>query len=304
MQVKILGSAAGGGFPQWNCACPNCRDVRRGRFAGKPRLQTQVAFSGDSETWFLLGASPDLRLQIESSPELHPQSGTRSSPIQGVILASADLDHVLGLLLLRELQPLQVWANVGVMHILRHQNTMFGMLNRTPDQVHWKPIIPGEQFPVISLNHRDSGIHCEVVGVSSLLPAYAGRVLSDGAVLGIVLTTRSGKKLGFFPQLATLTEGLKNIFATLDCLLLDGTFWSDDELICMQGSAQSARDMGHIPVGGEDGTLQQLSALTRPRKMFVHINNTNPMLNEAGPEYKKVRDAGWELAEDGCQLTL
>jgi len=199
---------------------------------------------------------------------------------------------------------LQVWANAGVMHALRQQNTMFGMLNRAPGQVQWKPIIPGERFPVISLNHRDSGIHCEAVGVSSVLPAYAGRALSDGAVLGFVLTTRSGKKLGFFPQLATLTEGLKDIFAALDCLLIDGTFWSDDELIRLQGSGQCASDMGHIPVGGQNGTLHQLAGLTRPRKVFIHINNTNPMLNEAGPEYKKVRDAGWELAEDGCQLTL
>lgn len=305
MQVKILGSAAGGGFPQWNCACPNCHAVRGGQFCGKARSQTQVAVSADGESWFLLGASPDLRSQIESSPELHPKAGTRSSPIHGVVLASADLDHVLGLLLLRELQPLQVWADCGVIHILRNQNSMFGMLNRVSDQVLWKTICVEEPFTLTHLNHRDSGIRCEDVAVSCSLPAYAGGAMhSVGAVVGTVLITRSGKKLGFFPQLPKLTPELKALFASLECLLLDGTFWSDDELIRLQGSGQRALEMGHVPVGGEDGTLQQLAGLRTPRKMYIHINNTNPMLNEDGAEYRAVRDAGWELAEDGCQFTL
>jgi pyrroloquinoline quinone biosynthesis protein B len=122
--------------------------------------------------------------------------------------------------------------------------------------------------------------------------------------MGLVVTAPSGATLGFFPQLPELTEELKSLFAQLDCLLLDGTFWSDDELIQLQGPGQSAREMGHIPVGGEDGTLQRLSNISTPRKMYIHINNTNPMLNEAGPEYKAVRDAGWELTEDGCNFTL
>src|SRR5882724_1668002 len=140
MQVKILGSAAGGGFPQWNCACPNCHAVRGGQFRGKARSQTQVAISSDGKSWFLLGASPDLRSQIESSSELHPSYGMRSSPIRGVVLASADLDHVLGLLLLRELQPFQVCAAESVIKILRDENSMFRMLNRVGDQVQWQTV--------------------------------------------------------------------------------------------------------------------------------------------------------------------
>src|SRR5580700_10178882 len=128
MRVKILGSAAGGAFPQWNCACSNCRSVRDGTFHGKPRSQTQIAITGDGRSWFLLGASPDLRAQIESTPELHPRDGVRQSPIAGVVLASADLDHVLGLLLLRELQPLQVYATTSVRRILREDNSMLGMV--------------------------------------------------------------------------------------------------------------------------------------------------------------------------------
>src|SRR5712672_2923568 len=146
MQVKILGSAAGGAFPQWNCSCPNSDAVRGGQFRGKARSQTQVAVSNDGESWFLLGASPDLRSQIEGSPELHPRLGTRNSPISGVVLASADLDHVLGLLLLRELQPFRVHAAESVIKILRNENSMFRMLNRVPDQVDWQTIQPGQSF--------------------------------------------------------------------------------------------------------------------------------------------------------------
>ncbi len=312
MQVKILGSAAGGGFPQWNCACPNCHGVRAGQFTGKPRSQTQIAVSGDGLSWFLLGASPDLRLQIESSRELHPRSGARSSPIGGVVLASADLDHVLGLLLLRELQPFHVWAAASVIETLRGGNSMFGMLNRVEDQVRWKAIRAGDEFQLKTIHASDSQIRCRTIPLSSRYPAYsAGQnpastqtYAESEAVLGVILTSPSGKTLGFFPQLPKLTPDLKTLLASLDCLLLDGTFWSDDELIRIQGSGQCAREIGHVPVGGEDGTLRQLAGLTRPRKMYIHMNNTNPMLNEAGAEYKTVRDSGWELAEDGCQVTL
>ena len=138
MRVKILGSAAGGAFPQWNCACANCRSMRAGTFRGKPRSQTQIAITEDGRSWFFLGASPDLRAQIESTPELHPRDGARQSPIAGVVLASADLDHVLGLLLLRELQPLQVYATASVRRVLREDNSMFRMLHRiAPSRSAW-----------------------------------------------------------------------------------------------------------------------------------------------------------------------
>jgi len=304
MQVKILGSAAGGAFPQWNCDCPNCHAVRGGQFRGKARSQTQVAVRPDDGPWFLLGASPDLRSQIESAPELHPGMRSRSSPISGVVLASADLDHVLGLLLLRELQPLRVHAAGSVIKILRDENSMFRMLNRVPGMVKWQTIRAGEPFTLQSLTGNGGAIRCTAVAVSSHSPAYATQQELEEAVLGLVLTSSSGATLGFFPQLAQLTPELKGLFATLNYLLLDGTFWSDDELIRLQGFGQRAREMGHVPVGGEGGTLQQLAGLSTPRKMYIHINNTNPMLNEAGAEYRAVCDAGWELAEDGCHFTL
>src|ERR1700739_4453836 len=146
MKVKILGSAAGGAFPQWNCACANCAAARAGTFHGKPRMQTQVAISQDGRSWFLLGASPDLRAQIETTPELHPREGLRQSPISGVVLANAELDHVLGSLLLRELQPLRIHATASVSRILREHNSMFGMLQRVPNQTVWADFDPGKEF--------------------------------------------------------------------------------------------------------------------------------------------------------------
>ncbi|HVN18780.1 MAG TPA: pyrroloquinoline quinone biosynthesis protein PqqB [Dongiaceae bacterium] len=305
MRLKILGSAAGGGFPQWNCACANCSAVRSGRFAGKARLQTQLAVSSNDNSWFLLGASPDLRQQIESNPELHPSGGIRSSPVAGVVLASADLDHVLGVLLLRELQPFGIWATSQVTDVLRTENSVFRMLNRVENQVRWNTIRAGESFALTDVYGRESGISCRAYALSSRLPAYArSTTQSEDAVIGLVLESANGKTVGFFPQLPALTPELQTIFSSLDCLLLDGTFWSNDELIELQGSGQTAREMGHIPVSGEDGTLRALSGLTKPRKIYIHINNTNPMLNEQSEQYRTVRNMGWELAEDGCQLTL
>src|SRR5271166_3049940 len=166
MQVKILGSAAGGGFPQWNCACPNCRSLRAGTFPGKPRTQTQVAISSDSEHWFLLGASPDLRAQIEATPQLHPKAAknsTRHSPISGAVLLNADIDHVLGLLLLRELQPLRVHATKSVRRILTKDNSMFAMLQRVPAQVSWNEFMPGALFSLLAPSGEDSGMRCRPI---------------------------------------------------------------------------------------------------------------------------------------------
>src|SRR5208282_4833931 len=160
MRVKILGSAAGGAFPQWNCACANCRAVRAGTFQGKPRTQTQVAITEDGLSWFLLGASPDLRSQIEGTPELHPRRGLRHSPIGGIALANADLDHVLGLLLLRELHPLRIHSTASVRRILRQDNSMFGMLHRIPEQAIWTDFESGKEFSPCNAQGVDSGLRC------------------------------------------------------------------------------------------------------------------------------------------------
>jgi pyrroloquinoline quinone biosynthesis protein B len=309
MRVKILGSAAGGGFPQWNCACRNCRAVRAGNFPGKARSQAQVAVSHDGESWFLLGASPDLRSQIESFPELHPREGLRQSSVAGVLLASADLDHVLGLLLMRELQPLRVYGTASVLRILRQHNSMFGMLNRVANQVEWNEIAVGQEFCAHTISRAEPGLKCRSISLGTRYPAYAhtanGLNLDPSeALLGLLIESQSGAKLAYMPAVPEITDALLNELQSTDLLFFDGTFWSDDELIQVQGKGETARQMGHTPVSSAEGTLQKLAGLRRPRKIFLHINNTNPMLDESGPEFKAVREAGWEIAEDGWHFEL
>jgi pyrroloquinoline quinone biosynthesis protein B len=311
MQVKILGSAAGGGFPQWNCACPNCRSLRAGTFRGKARTQAQLAISPDSESWFLLGASPDLRAQIESAPALHPHprnNSTRHSPISGAILLNADIDHILGLLLMRELQPLHIFASNSVRQIV-DDNAMFGMLRRVEGQLSWSSISLTEWFSLFEPTDAKSTLRCCALSLGTHFPAYvpSKRVFQldpKESSLGLIVETPSKKRLAFLPAVPKITDELLLELDRVDVLLFDGTFWSDDELIRIQGSGQTAQQMGHVPVSSPSGSLGQLAHLTRPRKIYIHINNSNPMLNEDSPEYRQVRDAGWEIAEDGWQFEL
>ena len=314
MKVKILGSAAGGGFPQWNCACANCRAVRAGAFRGKARTQTQVAVSQDGRSWFLLGASPDLRMQIETTPELQArESGSsnnvRDSPIAGAVLANADVDHTLGLLLLRELQPLRIHATPSVRRILREDNSMFGMLERVSNQASWADFSPGESFPLTTPSGDDSGLRCRALSLGTHYPAYVSaqrqsKLDVGEASLGLLIESASAKRLAYMPAVPEIDIALLKEFDTANVLLFDGTFWSDDELIRVQGSGQTALQMGHVPVSSTEGSLRRLAGVRCPRRIYLHINNTNPMLNEVGPEYRAVREAGWEIAEDGWQFEL
>jgi pyrroloquinoline quinone biosynthesis protein B len=312
MQVKILGSAAGGGFPQWNCACQNCRSLRAGTFPGKPRTQTQIAISADSRSWFLLGTSPDLRSQIESTAELHPQAvdeTIRHSPICGTVLLNADIDHVLGLLLLRELQPLNAYATLSVRRVLTEDNSMFAMLQRVGHQLRWNEITSGEAFSPFTPAGDDSGLRCRALSLGRHYPAYVSTRREAGltgheASLGLIVESPSGKRLAFMPAVPQIDDLLLKEIDSADVLLFDGTFWSGDELIRIQGSGQTAQAMGHVPVSSPAGSLGRLAYIKCPRKIYIHINNTNPMLNEDSPQCRQVRDAGWEIAEDGWQFEV
>src|SRR5580700_295002 len=313
MRIRILGSAAGGGFPQWNCGCGNCVAVRTHtraeKFSGKARTQAQLALSADGSTWFLAGASPDLTLQIENSPDLHPRAlpdTPRDSPIAGVVLGSCDLDHVAGLLLLRELQPLRVYAAPSILRILREENSMFGMLNRVEPQVVWTPLQAGAPFPLLPGDGQDSGLRCEVCYLSGRYPKYvrSANLAHDEATAALFFESSVGKRVAYVPAIGSLSDALLAKVDQADLLLFDGTFWSDDELIRVQGSGETAREMGHVPVSGPDGSLGKLAGLHRPRKVFIHINNTNPMLDESGPQFREVRGAGWEIAEDKSSFDL
>jgi pyrroloquinoline quinone biosynthesis protein B len=309
MRIKILGSAAGGGFPQWNCNCRHCESLRAGIFRGKSRTQTQVAISNDDRSWFLLNASPDLRLQIEATPALHPRNPGRDSPIAGVLLTSGDVDQIAGLLSLRELQPFRIYCTPSIRRILQEDNSVFGMLNRAPEQVSWTEITSDGSFDLFTGTSGDSGIGCTVFSLESRYPAYVSReraasLKSEDALLGLTVRSSSGARLAYMPAVPAVDDSLLQRLEAADLLLFDGTFWSDDELIQVQGSGSTAREMGHIPVSGTEGSLRRLAGLRRPRKIFVHVNNTNPMLDESGREYREVRAAGWEIAEDGWSLDL
>jgi pyrroloquinoline quinone biosynthesis protein B len=314
MRIRILGSAAGGGFPQWNCGCGNClavrENVRENKSSFKARTQSQLALSADGSAWFLAGASPDLAFQIERCPELHPRA-LRDSPVAGVVLGSSDLDHVAGLLLLRELQPLRVYAAPSILRILREQNSMFGMLNRIEPQVVWTPVTANAPFALSSADGKDSGLLCEVHYLSGRYPRYVktemGTLAREEATAALFFESRSGsasgKRVAYIPAVGSLSDGLLEKIKHADLLLFDGTFWSDDELRRVQGSGETAHQMGHIPVEESLCLMKDICSKVG-RKMFIHLNNTNPILNEASPEHRAVREAGWEVAEDNWQLEL
>jgi len=268
-----------------------------------------VAVSHDDRTWYLLNASPDLRTQIEATPALLPRNAGRDSPIQGVLLTSGDIDQVAGLLSLRELQPFRIYCTPSIRRVLQEDNSMFAMLNRVPNQVSWTEISSDGSFSLLTVAGRDSGIRCAAFSLGSRYPAYVSReraasLKSEEALLGLMVTSSAGKRFAYMPAVPAVDDSLLQHLEEADLLLFDGTFWSDDELIQVQGSGSTAREMGHIPVSGGEGSLCKLAGLQHPRKVFVHVNNTNPMLDESGPEYREVRAAGWEVAEDGWHFDL
>ena len=313
MRVKVLGSAAGGGFPQWNCACQNCRRLRAGTLRGKPRTQSQIAVELAPDRWCLLNASPDLRSQIEATPELHARATTdkssRISPIAALILTSGDLDNTLGLLLLREFQPLQIYATPSIQEITTEENTFFRMLRRVRPQAVWNDLLPGKVL-LLEGDSKDSAIRVEPIALPGGYPEYvdaerAAELPAEEAVVALQIEAVSGgRKLIYCPALPEIGDELLSRFAACDLLLLDGTFWSDDELIRVIGGHRTAQRMGHIPIAGREGSLERLRSIAHPNKVYIHINNTNPILDEDSVEFAQLTAAGWNVACDGMSFTL
>jgi pyrroloquinoline quinone biosynthesis protein B len=284
VRVRVLGSAAGGGFPQWNCHCGTCEAARAGARA-QPRTQSSLAIRGDDGPWFLVNASPDLRQQLET---LDPRrvDGVRAPPIAGVLLTDAEIDHTAGLLLLRESgTPVRVFGDAAVERALRP--TLLRMLERFCG-VDWQRLEPGDTRPL-----KGSSLVVE--------PFIAG----DDEASGFVFSDRAtGSVVTYVPGLASLEGGVVARFAASDVVLVDGTFWRDDELPRLGVSDRSARDMGHVALSDPGGTLAVLAGLERPRKVLVHINNTNPILLEGSAEREEVVRAGVEVAYDGLEVNL
>jgi pyrroloquinoline quinone biosynthesis protein B len=299
---RLLGTAAGGGFPQWNCACTTCASARTEPEKVSSRLQLQAAVWNSPDAIFLLNASPDLRFQIEANPELRPcpTRGTRNTPIQGIVLTSADLDQVLGLLLLREFQPLTLYATALVRRVLK-ANSFFRMLERVPNQLAWVIIEAGVPFAL-----GTSSIVCTPFAMGGELPFYA-RELASGAPgeagLGLLLES-NGIRIAYTPAVPAITDSLRKIYASCETLVVDGTFWSDEELSKLHAEMPTARAIGHVPMSGEDGTIALLSDMPASQRVFVHLNNTNPVLDPRSGAYNAVAEAGWKIAQDGWELRL
>jgi pyrroloquinoline quinone biosynthesis protein B len=305
MRIRVLGSAAGGGFPQWNCGCGNCRDARSGVPGLLARSQESVAVSADGDAWFLLNVSPEIRAQIESFEPLHPRA-PRHSPIAGLVLTNGDLDHCLGLLSLRESHPLRVYATSAVQAGWTEGNLLHRTLQRFEAQVTWSRLSLGVTRPLLGHDGQPSGLTIQAIAVAGKLPIHleGRRSPSPEDNVGLLLHEPArDRTLAYFPAVAAFAPALQQAVTGAACVFLDGTFWSSDELGVQGLGDKRAEDMAHWPVGGEHGSLAFLARLPG-RRVYIHINNTNPMLRDDSIEAGRVRSASIEIAHDGMEVML
>ena len=293
----VLGAAAGGGFPQWNCNCDVCRLAWAGDKRVRARTQASLAVSGDGERWTLINASPDLRTQIQNNSRLQPKGGTRGSPIDNVVLTGAEIDQIAGLLSLRERTPFTVMATAATLAAVA-DSPMFAAL--APDVVSRRAITPGERFAI-------GRLEAELFIVPGKVPLYLegddpDTASESAANVGVEIMDGS-KRLVYVPGAATVTPAVQERMARAAVVLFDGTVFTDDELIRTGTGSKTGRRMGHMPIDGDGGSLAALAGLAT-RRIFVHINNTNPILIDGSPERQRVEAAGWEVAEDGQEIVL
>lgn len=306
MWIRVLGSAAGGGVPQWNCGCLNCREVRQGSARIASRTQDSLAVSEDGKSWFLLNLSPDIRQQIEGFPLLHPR-GPRHSPIQAILLTNGDLDHCLGLFSLRESHPLVVYSTEQVRQGLVESNVIFRTLQRFPEQVTWRLLKLGREEDLSGQAGTPSGLSVLALPVPGKLPVHLEGLRSPDPEDNVGLWIReraTGRLAAYAPGVASVDERFRQAVEGADCLFFDGTFWSSDELIRLGLSTRRAEDMAHLPIDGPAGSLTWLAGLTTQRKIYTHINNTNPILLADSPERRAVEEAGCGVAMDGLEVHL
>ena len=304
MKIQVLGSAAGGGFPQWNCNCFNCDGVRRGSIDAQPRTQSSIAITENAEDWVLVNASPDLLAQIKSVPALQPARAVRDSGIVAVLLMDAQIDHVTGLLMLRERgTPLPLYATEEVMADLNHGLNIGRALGHYCG-LDWQPIVPDQgDFQIAPLQRT----RFTPIALESKAPPYSPHRNDPhpGDNIGLKITnTQSGRSAFYAPGLGEMTPAVTAAMSEADVLLVDGTFWSADEMIRLGLSAKTAADMGHLPQSGPGGMMAVLERMPASRKILIHINNSNPILREDSPERALLRQRGIEVAFDGMEIEL
>ena len=301
MLIRVLGAAAGGGFPQWNCGCPNCKGLRAGQLRALPRTQDSVAVSAGGDTWVLLNCSPEIRGQIEAAPVLHPRA-PRHTPIAAVVLVNGDLDHCLGLLSLRESQPIVLYATETVYRGLADHNVFFRTLRRFDGQLTFRPLILEQTIALAGPGGENAGLEVTPFAVPGKVALHLEGLSppppEDNIGL-LIRDPRSHEQCAYVPAAAT-TEGLSERLRDTGVVFFDGTFYHQDELGRLGLGTRTARDMAHAPIDGPEGSLATLCA--PGRRIYIHINNTNPILVDDSPERRRVEAAGWEVAWDGMEI--
>ena len=305
MRIRVLGSSAGGGFPQWNCNCPNCDGLRRGTLQARARTQSSIAVSADGTDWLLVNASPDILTQIAQTPDLQPARAIRDSGIAAVLLMDAQIDHVTGLLMLRERKtPLPLLATPEVFSDISSGFPITGILSHYCGVDRHELPIDGSTVDLPALR----GLQVQTVSLSSKPPPYSpfrGNP-RPGDNIGLLITNpATGSKAFYAPGLAEVTSELIDLMSRCSVVLVDGTFWTHDEMQRLGLSTKAALDMGHLPQSGPGGMIEQLDRLPAGiRKILIHINNTNPMLVEDSDERALLTQHGIEVAHDGMDITF
>ncbi|MBK8018669.1 MAG: pyrroloquinoline quinone biosynthesis protein PqqB [Betaproteobacteria bacterium] len=304
MKIRVLGAAAGGGFPQWNCNCPNCDGLRKGTMRASARTQSSIAVSGNGVDWVLFNASPDILAQIKSFPALQPARSLRDTGIRAVVLMDGQIDHTTGLLMLREGKPLELYCTDMVREDMTTGNPLFNILGHYCG-VHWHriPVEPENRFEIPGAEQ----LQFTSVVLRSKAPPYSPHRDNphDGDNIGMFIRdARTGGSLFYAPGLGEIEPHLKPYLETADCVMVDGTFWTDDEMVTLGISRKRARDIGHLPQSGPGGMMEVLTPLRARRKVLIHINNTNPILNEDSPERAALARAGIEIAFDGMDIEI
>ena len=299
LHVIVLGSAAGGGFPQWNCRCPVCRLAWAGDPRVTPRTQSSLAVSGDGDSWILLNASPDLRQQVLANPKLHPRTGARHSPIAAVVLTNGDVDHIAGLLTLRERQGFRLYASPAILSLI-DTDPVFGVLD--PAVVGRHALRAGSRTDI------GSGLSIEAFAVPGKVPLFLeGEHVEIGAetemTTGLDIAA-GGRRIVYIPGCAAVTPRLRERIAGADILFFDGTTYTDDEMVRLGLSPKTAARMGHLAMSGESGSMAALAGADVARRIYIHINNTNPVLVDGSPERRAIEAAGWEVAFDGMEMVV
>jgi pyrroloquinoline quinone biosynthesis protein B len=304
MRIRVLGAAAGGGFPQWNCNCPNCDGLRKGTLNAKARTQSSIAVSDDNVNWVLFNASPDLLAQFRGFPELQPARAIRDTGVSAIVLMDAQIDHTTGLLMLREGGKLQIHCTDMVREDLTTGNPLFNILEHYCG-VDWHRIPTGNnnRFTV----NGASKLQFTAVPLSSKAPPYSPHRDNphEGDNIGMrIVEPETGKILFYAPGLGEIEPHLEPFLAEADCLMVDGTFWTDDEMVRLGVSKKRAREIGHLPQSGPGGMIEVLKPLKASRKILIHINNTNPILDEDSSQRRELEATGIEVSFDGMEITI